>query len=184
MAKYILTKKIKGKLFSFADEQSRKGKEMHWKMQRRSLLLQISQLPEFHCRFNQAYFFSSGKTQNFHSFPDNNGDPMYSDVPKPRTDKSQRKPYPTPMKELIKRAKQEKEVRKFQPCRLLEHPPANGLLVPELVDVAHRVYRARELILSSLSKLLQFIPVQRCRYLQKPPHIFRLLLKTCKFSNR
>ncbi|MBA0718439.1 hypothetical protein Golax_006186 [Gossypium laxum] len=133
-------------------------------MQRRSLLLQISQLSKLHRRCNQAYFFSSGKTQNFHSFPDNNGDPMYSDVPKPRTDKSQRKPYPTPMKELIKRAKQEKELRKSQPCRLLEHPPANGLLVPELVDVAHRVYRARELILSGLSKLLQFIPVQRCRF--------------------
>ncbi|MBA0621370.1 hypothetical protein Godav_007005 [Gossypium davidsonii] len=133
-------------------------------MHKRSLLLQISQLPNLHRRCNQAYFFSSGKTQNFHSFPDNNGDPMYSDVPKPRTDKSQRKPYPTPMKELIKRAKQEKELRKSQPCRLLEHPPANGLLVPELVDVAHRVYRARELILSGLSKLLQFIPVQRCRF--------------------
>ncbi|XVE56495.1 hypothetical protein DITRI_Ditri04bG0014900 [Diplodiscus trichospermus] len=143
-------------------------------MKRQSLLLQISQLDNrhcrfiqnslLHCRFNQCFFFSSEKTQNFPSFPDKNDDPLYVDVPKPRTDKSERKPYPTPVQELIKRAKQEKELRKSQPCRLLEHPPANGLLVPELVDVAHRVYRAREFLLSGLSKLVQVIPVQRCRF--------------------
>ncbi|KAE8670893.1 APO protein 3 [Hibiscus syriacus] len=133
-------------------------------MQRKTLLLQISRLNKLHCRFNQTSSFSSEKTQYFLSLADNNGDPVYSDVPKPRPGKSQRKPYPTPMKELIERAKQEKELRKSQPCRLLEHPPANGLLVPELVDVAHRVYRARQLILAGLSKLVQFIPIQRCRF--------------------
>lgn len=133
-------------------------------MQRKSLLLlQDSQLNKLHCRFNQNFFFSYEKTQNFPLFSETNDDPMYSDVPKHRPDKSVRKPYPTPMKELIKRAKQEKELRKAQPCRLLEHPPANGLLVPELVHVANRVYRAREFILSSLSKLVRVIPVQRCR---------------------
>ncbi|XWS51506.1 hypothetical protein CRYUN_Cryun12cG0181800 [Craigia yunnanensis] len=133
-------------------------------MQRKSLLLQISQLNKLHCRFYQNSSFSSEKTQNFPLFPDKNDYPMYSDVPKPRPDKSERKPYPTPMKELIKRAKQEKELRKAQPCRLLEHPPANGLLIPELVDVANRVYRAREFLLSGLSKLVRVIPVQRCRF--------------------
>ncbi|OMO52370.1 hypothetical protein COLO4_37254 [Corchorus olitorius] len=68
------------------------------------------------------------------------------------------------MKELIKRAKQEKELRKAQPCRLLEHPPDNGLLVPELVEVAHRVHRAREFLLSGLSKLVRVIPVHLCRF--------------------
>ncbi|XP_022735916.1 APO protein 3, mitochondrial isoform X2 [Durio zibethinus] len=133
-------------------------------MQRKSLLLQISQLNKLRCLFYQSSFFSSEKTQTFPLFPDKNDDPLYSDVPKPRTDKSERKPYPTPMKELIKRAKQEKELRNAQPCRLLEHPPDNGLLVPELVDVAHRVYRAREFLLSGLSKLVQVIAVQRCRF--------------------
>ncbi|PQQ05319.1 APO protein 3 mitochondrial [Prunus yedoensis var. nudiflora] len=77
---------------------------------------------------------------------------------------SERKPYPTPMKVLIQRAKEEKEARKAQPCRMLEEPPDNGLLVPELVEVAHQVYRARQSVLFGLSKLLQVVPVQRCRF--------------------
>ncbi|XVF54784.1 hypothetical protein PTKIN_Ptkin05aG0209400 [Pterospermum kingtungense] len=133
-------------------------------MQRKSLLLQISLRSKLHCRFNQNSSFSYEKTQKFTLFSDKNDDPMYSDVPKPRPDKSERKPYPTPMKELIRRAKQEKELRKAQPCRLLEHPPDNGLLVPELVDVAHRVHRARQVLLSGLSKLVRVIPVHRCRF--------------------
>ncbi|XAR50391.1 hypothetical protein NMG60_11004702 [Bertholletia excelsa] len=91
-------------------------------------------------------------------------DPLYADVPKlPRT-KSERKPYPTPMKVLIQRAKEEREARKAQPCQMLETPPENGLLVPELIDVAHQVYRARQLLLLGISKLVNVIPVQRCRY--------------------
>ncbi|KAL0862828.1 hypothetical protein Bca101_041946 [Brassica carinata] len=43
------------------------------------------------------------------------------------------------MKELIRRAKEEKQLRKSQPCRVLEHPPDNGLLV----HVAQRVHRCR-----------------------------------------
>ncbi|XP_057473255.1 APO protein 3, mitochondrial [Actinidia eriantha] len=91
-------------------------------------------------------------------------DPLYADLPKPSRMKVERKPYPTPMKVLIRRAKEEREARKAQPCRLLEEPPGNGLLVPELVDVAHRVYRARESVLFGVSKLLDVAPVQRCRY--------------------
>ncbi|CAJ2652627.1 unnamed protein product [Trifolium pratense] len=86
----------------------------------------------------------------------------YSDVPNPSRIKSERKPYVTPMKILIARAKAEKEARKAQPCRVLEEPPENGLLVPELVEVAHRVYRARGHLLSGLSQLVRVIPVLRC----------------------
>ncbi|KAL6972967.1 APO protein 3, mitochondrial [Sarracenia purpurea var. burkii] len=91
-------------------------------------------------------------------------DPLYADVPKPSRTKSDRKPYPTPMKVLIRRAKEEREARKAQPCRMLEEPPDNGLLVPDLVEVAHRVYRARESVLFGISKLLGVIPIQRCRH--------------------
>ncbi|KDP22535.1 hypothetical protein JCGZ_26366 [Jatropha curcas] len=114
-----------------------------------------------HSRFNQNLFFSSETTLTLGSHRD---DPLYTDIPKPRRDKSERKPYLTPMKVLIRRAKQEKEARKVQPCRMLEHPPDNGLLVPELVEVAHRVYRARESLLCGLTKLVNVIPVQRCRF--------------------
>jgi hypothetical protein len=67
------------------------------------------------------------------------------------------------MKMLIKRAKEEKEARKLQPCRMLENPPDNGLLVPQLVPVAYQVYEAREVLLSGISKLVKVIPVQKCR---------------------
>ncbi|CAN1831923.1 APO protein 3, mitochondrial [Linum perenne] len=86
------------------------------------------------------------------------------DVPKPRRDKSERKPYVTPVRELIRRARSEREARKANPVRMLEEPPDNGLLVPQLVDVAHRVYLAREKLLSGVSKLLSSIPIQRCKF--------------------
>ncbi|KAF7123691.1 hypothetical protein RHSIM_Rhsim12G0180800 [Rhododendron simsii] len=95
-------------------------------------------------------------------------DPLYADVPRPSRNKSERKPYPTPMKVLIRRAKEEREARKANPCRVLEDAPDNGLLVPELVDVAHRVYRARETVLFGISKLLDVIPLQRCRSDPRP----------------
>lgn len=96
---------------------------------------------------------------------DDDEDPLYADVPKPRKDKSERKPYPTPMKELIRRAKEEKALRRSQPCRLLEDPPDNGLLVPELVHVAHGVHRSRASLLSGLSRIVhRHVSVHRCRF--------------------
>lgn len=91
------------------------------------------------------------------------GYPLYSDVPKPPRNKSERKPYPTPMKTLIRRAKEEREARKLHPCRMLHHPPDNGLLVPQLVAVAHHVHQARQTLIHGISNLIQVIPVQRCR---------------------
>ncbi|GLU20812.1 hypothetical protein SLE2022_369940 [Rubroshorea leprosula] len=132
-------------------------------MQRKSLISELFRLQNLNYGFNQSFFFSSEKTHipSLLADPD---DSLYADVPKPQRDKSERKPYPTPMKVLIERAKKEREVRKAQPCRVLEDPPGNGLLVPELVDVAHRVYRARESLLSGVAKLIRVVPVQRCRF--------------------
>lgn len=89
----------------------------------------------------------------------------YADVPKPAK-KWERKPYPTPMKVLIQKAKEEKQARQENPCRLLKHAPDNGLLVPDLIEVAHQVYNARESLLRGLSKLVNgdaAIPIKRCR---------------------
>lgn len=121
---------------------------------------EISDLKRFHCRFDRNVCLASEKALTPAGGVD---DPMYCDIPKPHRKKSERKPYPTPMKVLIQKAKEEKEARKAQPCRLLEKPPNNGLLVPELVEVAHHVYRARRSLLLGLSKLIQVIPIQRCR---------------------
>lgn len=129
----------------------------------RWMLPQISHLEKLRSRLIQNVHFSSLKT--LAPAAGDPFDPLYADVPKPQRDKSQRRPYPTPMKELIKRAKEEREARKAHPCRMLEDPPDNGLLVPSLVKLAQRVYRARESLLSGLSKLVRLVPVQRCRYL-------------------
>ncbi|KAJ6813333.1 APO protein 3, mitochondrial [Iris pallida] len=90
----------------------------------------------------------------------------YSDVPRAGK-KWERKPFPTPMKELIRRAKQEKRDRQENPCRVLEHAPENGLLIPHLIQLAHGVYNARETLLHGLFKLVESdgaIPVRKCRF--------------------
>ncbi|XP_010523444.1 PREDICTED: APO protein 3, mitochondrial [Tarenaya hassleriana] len=130
----------------------------------RSKSLQISQFRHLIFLLSKTHFSSSTKTLTHVKFPPSGDDPLYADVPKPQRDKSERKPYPTPMKELIRRAKEERELRKAQPCRVLEDPPDNGLLVPELVDVAHRVHRARASLLSGLARIVRVITIHRCRF--------------------
>ncbi|XP_068667110.1 APO protein 3, mitochondrial [Aristolochia californica] len=96
-------------------------------------------------------------------FSSDTEDVPYADVPKPNQ-RQERKPYPTPMKVLIWRAKEEKKARRENPCQIL-NPPDNGLLVPELVEVAHEVNQARELVLDGLVKLIGVVvPVNRCRF--------------------
>ncbi|XP_065872446.1 APO protein 3, mitochondrial isoform X1 [Euphorbia lathyris] len=110
--------------------------------------------------FIRYHFFSS---QNSLDPSVVTSDPIYADIPKRRRDKGERKPYQTPINVLIRRAKLEKEARKANPCRMLENPPGNGLLVPELVEVAHSVYLAQQSLFTGLTKLVKVIPVQRCR---------------------
>ncbi|KAJ8420832.1 hypothetical protein Cgig2_013916 [Carnegiea gigantea] len=106
---------------------------------------------------------ASGGEIHVTPFGGETNDPLHTDLPEPRQSKSERKPYPTPMKTLIRRAKEEKELRKSNPCRVLEHPPDNGLLVPELVPVSRQVNWARESLIIGISKLLPFINVLKCR---------------------
>ncbi|ONH94884.1 hypothetical protein PRUPE_7G037300 [Prunus persica] len=94
------------------------------------------QFYKIHCRLDQKACFELERTLTLVGDADY---PLHADVPRPPRKMSERKPYPTPMKE-------EKEARKAQTCRMLEEPPDNGLLV-----------------LFGLSKLLQVVPVQRCR---------------------
>ncbi|KAK7276043.1 hypothetical protein RIF29_17174 [Crotalaria pallida] len=122
-----------------------------------------SLLKRLSCRLNATLTFSSETWPQPPPRTDLPGDQIsYTDVPIPRRTKRERKPYVTPMKVLIERAKAERKARKAQPCRVLEESPENGLLVPELVEVAHRVYHARRFLLSALSQLLRFLPLLRC----------------------
>lgn len=135
-------------------------------------------------RFNEDR--AGGGEINVTPFGGETNDPLHTDLPEPRQSKSERKPYPTPMKTLIRRAMEEKELRKSKPCRVLEHPPDNGLLVPELVPMSHHVHWARESLIVGISKLLPFIHVLKCRvviaelYLLRPQlrYLLRQLQKT------
>lgn len=134
----------------------------------RRMRLQIYRIERLNCCLNRSYPFASSSSSSSGAsnvgVDDDGDDELYSDVPRPPRRKTERKPFVIPMKELIRRAKEEREARKLQPCRMLENPPENGLLVPELVELAHHVYRARESLLKGLSELVKVVPVQRCRF--------------------
>ncbi|XP_042461940.1 APO protein 3, mitochondrial-like [Zingiber officinale] len=117
---------------------------------------------------------------------DSGEDFAYSEVLRPGP-KWQRKPYPTPMKVLIRRAKEEKLARKLNPCRILESAPENGLLVPDLIEVAHQVYNARESMLHGLSILVEgeaAIPINKCRFCSEV-HIGHVghVIRSCEGRN-
>lgn len=105
--------------------------------------------------------------------------PKHVDLPEPLP-KGQRKPLPTPLKVLIRRAKEEKTLNREAEQRVL-HPPENGLLVPELIKVSHEVYQASITVRLGVSKLLKVLSVHTCRYCPEV-HIGRLghELRTCK----
>lgn len=126
----------------------------HLSLKNRRIPPNLFGLSPFHHSFTQI-----AKKLEYDGAPD----PPYVDLPKPRERESNRKPYPTPMKILIQRAKEKRVARKAQPCRMLEHPPDNGLLVPDLVHVAHDVYLAWKLLRSGILRLVEAIPIQRCR---------------------
>ncbi|KAL1364808.1 hypothetical protein AAHE18_03G243700 [Arachis hypogaea] len=109
----------------------------------------ISHLKRLPHRFNATLSFSS-EISPLVAFGDDR-ESTYSDVPRPCRRKSKRKPYMTPMKVLIERERREKR-----------EPLDNGLLVPELVEVAHRVYLAQNSLVSGLSQLARLIPVLHC----------------------
>ena len=95
-------------------------------------------------------------------------EPPYADVPR-KGRRWERKPYKTPVKVLIRRAKAEKKERQENPCRILQDPPDNGLVVPELVPVAVRVFSAWRNFLRGFSRVLSnpcfHGSVLRCRYI-------------------
>lgn len=51
-----------------------------------------------------------------------------------------------------------------KPLEDCSFPPGNGLLVPELVPVAHAVFEARKTLLQLVSKLMEVVPVKACKF--------------------
>eukprot|EP01018_Ginkgo_biloba_P016414 Gb_29513 [translate_table: standard] len=92
--------------------------------------------------------------------------PQNVDLP-PVLPKNKKKPFPTPIKEIRRAARQNEKKNKLEEERgeaKIPEPPENGLLVPELIPIAHEVLEARKTLVKDLLKLLSVVPVYGCRY--------------------
>lgn len=88
------------------------------------------------------------------------GLPQNVDLP-PVLPKNKKKPYPIPITEIQRIARAEKKLAQMGIEKSLE-PPKNGILVPELIPVAHEVLYAWEGLIRGLAQLLHVIPVYAC----------------------
>ena len=76
--------------------------------------------------------------------------------------KSERKPPVRSFNELKREARLKKKERQ-KVHEIILQPPENGLLVEQLVPVAHEVYAARTELLSTVSRLVKYIAIYTCR---------------------
>ncbi|PIN18003.1 hypothetical protein CDL12_09329 [Handroanthus impetiginosus] len=96
--------------------------------------------------------------------------------------KSERKPWVTDINEVKRKARLEKQERRLVREAKLK-PPENGLLVKELIPVAHDVLAARTRLLSCVSRLSDSVAIFVCSvcgdvHVGDPPHKIR----TCDVS--
>ncbi|CAI0463944.1 unnamed protein product [Linum tenue] len=73
----------------------------------------------------------------------------------------ERKPWVTSVNELKRKARLEREEKQSAREQILR-PPENGLLVKELIPVAHQVYAARAELLGCVSKVAKNIALYSC----------------------
>jgi hypothetical protein len=76
--------------------------------------------------------------------------------------KNKKKPFPVPIKKMLQASRREKRLAQMHIEKPLE-PPKNGLLVPELVPVAHEVLDNWKVLIRGLSQLLNVVSVYGCR---------------------
>ena len=84
-----------------------------------------------------------------------------ADLPR-KYSKREKKPFPIPVLELRRRAKERMKAAQGKPKRPLP-PPKNGMLVRRLIPVAYKVYNARILLINNLRKLMKVVPVKGCK---------------------
>src|ERR1044072_3095755 len=75
---------------------------------------------------------------------------------------SERKPMVTSINELKRDARRKKKERQMADEIVLQ-PPQNGVLVEQLIPIAHKVYAARSELMSAVSILVKHIPIYTCR---------------------
>ncbi|KAL3533065.1 hypothetical protein ACH5RR_006586, partial [Cinchona calisaya] len=87
--------------------------------------------------------------------------PQNADFPRYYS-KKEKKPFPVPIVELRRAARERFKNRKGQ--RRPIPPPKNGMVVKSLIPVAYRVLNARIVLINNLKKLLKVVPVQGCKW--------------------
>lgn len=75
--------------------------------------------------------------------------------------RKEKKPFPIPIVELRRAARERLKNMKGQP-KGRTPPPKNGLIVKCLVPLAYDVFNARILLINNLKKLLKVVPVHAC----------------------
>ncbi|KAK4781309.1 hypothetical protein SAY87_017415 [Trapa incisa] len=86
--------------------------------------------------------------------------PQNADYPRTYS-KKEKKPFPVPIVELRRAARERAKNREGQP-KGSAPPPKNGLLVRSLIPVAYDVFNARITLINNLKKLLKVVPVHAC----------------------
>uniref|UniRef100_A0A5B6YIP1 APO domain-containing protein n=1 Tax=Davidia involucrata TaxID=16924 RepID=A0A5B6YIP1_DAVIN len=88
--------------------------------------------------------------------------PQNADLPRYYS-KKEKKPFPIPIVELRRAARERVKNRTGQPKRPMP-PPKIGLLVKRLIPVAYDVLNARVTLINNLKKLLKVVPVHACKW--------------------
>ncbi|WJX73852.1 APO protein 2, chloroplastic [Trifolium repens] len=87
--------------------------------------------------------------------------PQNADFPR-QYSKKEKKPFPVPIVELRRAARERIKKMKDEPKRKPMPAPKNGLLVKNLIPDAYHVYNARITLINNLKKLLKVVPVHAC----------------------
>ncbi|OVA10251.1 APO domain [Macleaya cordata] len=88
--------------------------------------------------------------------------PQNADFPRYYS-KKEKKPFPVPVVELRRAARERQKSRKGKPKKPVL-PPRNGLLIQKLIPVAYEVLNARVTLINNLKKLLKVVPVHACKW--------------------
>ncbi|KAB5514500.1 hypothetical protein DKX38_028406 [Salix brachista] len=95
-----------------------------------------------------------------HALVISNEHPQNSDFPR-NYSRKEKKPFPTPIVELRRAARERLKKSRGQPKGRVP-PPKKGLIVQCLVSLAYDVFNARIILINNLKKLLKVVPVYAC----------------------
>ncbi|KAK1269828.1 hypothetical protein QJS04_geneDACA013679 [Acorus gramineus] len=87
--------------------------------------------------------------------------PQNSDLPRYYS-KREKKPFPTPILELRRAARERQKSAKGRPKKPVQ-PPRNGMLVRNLIPVAYEVLNARTALINNLKSLMKVVTVHACK---------------------